>query len=359
MNGVMRALTVLAVTSTLAGCGGDDSGGDGSGGASGSGGSGTGGTGGNTKYPPQPGGYHVVGNQILDASGQVHHFHGVSRPSMEWNRRGESIAEYDFQLIKSWGANVVRLPLDQAYWLNDPDYKEYVRTYVDIIHDYGMDVILDLHHSQGSNLQATEGEQQRMADANSIVFWSEVAAAYKDDPHAVFELYNEPHDVSWDVWLNGGSAGGFEVAGMKQLYDAVRATGAENLVIVGGLDFAYDLKGLPQYAIPDGVNVAYASHPYDFNTKMPGSWDQDWGFLAATHPIVVTEFGRHPRSPVACDPAYPQQLIDYANAKGIGWIAWAWYTGGCTFPSLIEDYDGTPTDTGAMVKTELQALEAQ
>ena len=62
----------------------------------------------------------------------------------------------------------------------------------------------------------------------------------------LFELYNEPHDVSWRVWKSGGDAGdGCQAVGMQQLYDAVRATGAENLVIIGGLDWAYDLSGVP------------------------------------------------------------------------------------------------------------------
>ena len=36
---------------------------------------------------------------------------------------------------------------------------------------------------------------------------------------------------------------------MQQLYDTVRATGAQNLVIIGGLNWAYDLSGVP--AQPD------------------------------------------------------------------------------------------------------------
>ncbi len=51
-----------------------------------------------------------------------------------------------------------------------------------------------------------------------------------------FQLIQQ--DVPCSVWKNGGTGTwGFEVAGMQQLYNAVRATGAQNLVIVTGLEY--------------------------------------------------------------------------------------------------------------------------
>ncbi len=36
----------------------------------------------------------------------------------------------------------------------------------------------------------------------------------------LFELYNEPHDISWSVWLNGGDTGdGFTTPGMQAIYN--------------------------------------------------------------------------------------------------------------------------------------------
>jgi hypothetical protein len=115
-----------------------------------------------------------------------------------------------------------------------------------------------------------------MPDANSVTFWSEVAARYRDDGRVMFELYNEPHDVSWSVWKSGGAASdGFQAVGMQQLHDTVRATGAQNLVIIGGLDWAYDLSGVPANRI-DGYNIAYATHPYNKPGRRPYDWDRSW-----------------------------------------------------------------------------------
>ena len=81
---------------------------------------------------------------------------------------------------------------------------------------------------------ALELLQQRMADINSLAFWSEAAARYQNDGRVQFELYNEPHNVTWSTWKSGGpTSDGYQAVGMQQLYDTVRATGAQNLRKVG------------------------------------------------------------------------------------------------------------------------------
>lgn len=301
-----------------------------------------------TPQPTAPGGYYVSGASIYAADGTRHAFHGLDRPSLEWNSSGENLSESDYQAMATWGANVVRISMNQTYWLQGGDYQATVDQQVQWIEASGMDVILDLHWSDRA--QGAQPGQQRMADENSRTFWSQVAEKYKGDGRVQFELYNEPHDVSWEVWLNGGASGdGFTVVGMQGLYDAVRATGANNLVIVGGLDHAYDLKGVPSHRVK-GYNIAYASHPYDFPNKQPANWRQDWGFMASTDPVVLTEFGDISGN---CDTSYYSQLIQYADSVGASWTGWAWYVADCKFPSLIDDWSGTPTAAGAIVKAAL------
>jgi hypothetical protein len=307
-----------------------------------------------------PGGYYVNGNSVCTAKGAVHLFHGVDRPSLEFSTNGRNLSPQDFALMASWNANVVRIALNQDFWLAaSPYYTAAYPVLVDnTVHwaeDAGMDVILDLHWSdQGmiGSCSPTGNCQQVMADSNSITFWSEIAAKYKDDGRVLFELYNEPHNLDWAVWRSGGPSGtGWTVAGMQQMYDAVRAAGADNLVIAGGLDFAYDLTGVVGSGHLKGYNIMYATHPYNNATeKLPGNWDQYWGFLTATDPVIVTEFGD---SNASCPTDYSSQLIDFADMHKASWTAWAWYVGGCKFPSLITDWNGTPSEVGAVVKTAL------
>jgi len=306
-------------------------------------------------------GYHVVGNQVLDKNGAVHYFHGVDRPSLEWSAGGDHLSAGDFRLMASWKANVVRIALNQDYWLFGDGAKGYQTTVLQTVEwakQAGMDVILDLHWSDKGSQGTVAPAQQQMADANSLTFWQQVAAFYKDDGRVLFELYNEPHDISWDVWLGGGSAGDFKAVGMQQLYDAVRATGAQNLVIAGGLDWAFDLSGVATHPL-QGTNIMYATHPYsNQNWKPVSSFDQKWGYLTATAPVIVTEFGDND-SALACATDYSSAVIGYADRAGAHWTSWAWWVGGCSFPSLITDWAGTPSAPGQVVKDALARYATQ
>ncbi len=312
--------------------------------------------------PVAPGGYYVNGNTVCTANGRAHIFHGIDRPSMEWSHVGVNITRGDFALMTDWNANVVRIALNQDFWLpgsalSDPNYPALVDDAVSWAEMAGMDVFLDLHWSDRGVLGScapSSGCQQLMPDANSLTFWSQVAARYQNDGRVAFELYNEPHDVTWDVWRNGGPTfQGWQAIGMQQLYDTVRATGAQNLVVIGGLDWAYDLSGVPANRI-NGYNIVYATHPYtstDRTLRPPSDWDRAFGALTATDPVVATEFGV--LNDTSCTTDYDSLLIQYANDHFAGWTAWAWYPGGCTFPAVVTDWAGTPSATGSVVKTAL------
>jgi endoglucanase len=312
--------------------------------------------------PLAPGGYYVNGNTICTAAGRAHLFHGVDRPSLEWLSTGDNLSSGDFELMRSWNANVVRIALNQDFWLpgsalSDPDYPSRVEDAVAWAEAAGLDVILDLHWSDAGVLGGClpeQGCQQLMPDVNSLAFWREVATRFGADGRVQFELYNEPHQVSFELWKNGGlTQEGWQAVGMQTLYDAIRATGAENLVIVGGLDWAYDLSVVASQRIT-GHNIAYATHPYSDPAnpgRPPEDWSRAWGWLTRTDPVIVTEFGS--LFDPTCSTDYGAQVVQYADAHFASWTAWAWYPGGCEFPALIEDWQGTPSPSGAIVQTAL------
>jgi hypothetical protein len=325
--------------------------------------------------PVAPGGYYTNGTTVCTADGTAHLFHGVDRDSLEFEPGGDNISAQDFQLIAGWRANVVRIALNQDYWLSgaalySPSYQATVDQAVHWAEAAGLDVILDLHWSDEGNLGVTiaggksksdspgDSNQQQMADVNSKEFWREVATQYKGDGRVLFELYNEPNGISWDVWLNGGPVGtGFQAVGMQELYDTVRATGAENVVIAGGLDYAFDLSGVEANPI-QGHNIMYATHPYSSNDSI-GQWPASFGYLAAGDiaPVIATEFGDNSTT---CTGAWDTSLIAFANTYKISWTAWAWFPGGCSYPALLESNGAgwtnyVPTVQGVAVKAALLA----
>lgn len=316
-----------------------------------------------------PNGYYTSGSTVCTAAGQPHLFHGVDRPSLEFLSAGDHLSQADFVAMASWNANVVRIALNQDFWLqnatlHDPSYQATVDQALAWAEAAGLDVILDLHWSDQGNLgvttsgkkqnSSTDSNQQPMADANSITFWTEVATKYKGDGRVLFEMYNEPEDIAWSVWLAGGAASSFNAAGMQQMLDAIRGAGADNVVIAGGLHWAYDLSHVASQPL-SGYNVMYATHPYDKGDNAPSTWEASFGYLATKDiaPVIATEFGDFSSS---CSGAWDTQLIAFADAHEMSWTAWAWYpTGspGCNFPSLIVDWNATPTVQGAVVKSAL------
>jgi hypothetical protein len=213
--------------------------------------------------------------------------------------------------------------------------------------------------------------QQDMADAHSVTFWTQLATKYKNNPNVLFELYNEPKiggympsSANWDTWLNGGNSSGYTVVGMQKLYDTVRATGANNLVIIGGLAWAYDLTGVSSHAV-NGTGIIYNTHPYKSSTNSnPAGWTNYFGSLTAMYPVIATEYGDTSNSqPTACDPTFDSSFIPYANGKASGsnptnpmsWTAWAFYNANCNFPSLLQDTQFNPNATGKVVEAALTA----
>jgi endoglucanase len=327
--------------------------------------------------------YHVQGAQILDRNGRPHLFRGLDRPSLEWSCGGD-IVETDYQtMAQVWHANVVRLPLNQDCWIQDANNRAYDPSYSAVVDEqvmwakkYNMDVILDLHWSDrgdyavGYNcVQASNSNcQQDMADAHSVIFWQQVAARYKNEPQVIFELYNEPKiggympsTTNWDTWLNGGTSSSFAVHGMQELYTAVRNAGANNLVIVGGLAWSFDLSGVSSHAVA-GTDIIYNTHVYNQNPA--STWFAKFGSLAAMYPIIATEFGDHSGS---CSTGVVTDFTNYAKGNAVGgsnapgnklsWTAWAFYVPAtpCTFPALVNNDWVTPNAMGQVVQNALIA----
>jgi len=94
--------------------------------------------------------------------------------------------------------------------------------------------------------------------------------ASQGNPLVAFDLYNEPHDISDMIWRYGGTVSWKGVnlcaAGMQQMYDTVRATGAQNLVFVTGNSWG---NLWPSTAPLAGSNIVYAVHATPAPARRP------------------------------------------------------------------------------------------
>jgi len=315
--------------------------------------------------------YTVQGNAVLGSDGKPYLFHGIGRDSLEYDCKGDGF--FDAQHLAYmgpgtnsssgtyWYANTVRLPLSESYWLNGQpaqqctaaQYQSLIKTAVDSVTSLHLNVIIDLQWTDAGGQAAGGGAAWQMPDNDSVTFWKQVATIYASYSNILFELFNEPHPGQWSCWAASCTITNdtswvsdcvctqtftYQSVGMQALVDAVRGTGASNLVLVGGMNWGYDLSQIATYAIT-GTNVVYDTHPYPYNGKQPPNWDTSFGNISNTYAVISAESGEYD-----CGTSYISQLLSYFDAHRIGWIGWSWVSAGstCKYPQLITDYSGMP-----------------
>ncbi|HEV2348036.1 MAG TPA: cellulase family glycosylhydrolase, partial [Actinocrinis sp.] len=324
---------------------------------------------------------HVSGNHLVTAAGTNYRLLGVNRSSGEFaciqgNGMWDGPADQTMiNAMKTWNIHAVRIPLNEECWLGTSDvpaagtsgaaYQQAVKDYVNLLVANGMNVILDLHWTYGlytgsgagcSDVKATC--QKPMPDMQyTPTFWTQVATAFKGDNAVLFDLFNEPYPdaadgynsptAEWTCLRDGGTCNGigYQVAGMQTLVNAVRATGASNVLMVGGLAWTNDLSQWLAYEPKDPDNNIVASwHSYNFNACSNTScWNTNIASVAAKVPVQAGEIGQN-----SCAHDYIDQVMSWADTNGIGYTAWTWNPWGVCGSEgnvLINDWSGTPTST--------------
>ena len=360
----------------------------------------------------------VCGNRLVDAKGLVVQLRGVNVSGLEgvpiqgWDPANPwggntGTPTPDWNTIKNWGVNTVRLPINEASWLGsmcvdyggygvvmdkgvkrpnqpgqivraDPggNYQITVKKSVSDATAAGLYVILDLHLSAPGD--ACPNAQNAMADADhAIEYWTSLASSFKSYPNVLFELFNEPfldqaplqEASAWAALLSGkGTIGSFNdqgtpglikrswhPAGMQQMLNAVRATGATNVILTSTLAYssAMDgwLKNHPADTLSPGqigaVWHAYpaAGHPSQVSCMgLPSCSEKIMNsvreILTAGFPVVITEYGDKVGGNGA---PFASVLLPFADVNGISYLAWTWDPWAGTEYYLITDGAGHPS----------------
>ncbi len=307
------------------------------------------------KWPPV---LHVLGNQIVNPDDKPVWLQGANIVSLEWSAGGERVMKSALVAVEVWKANTIRLPVKEEYWFGKTTgqkdggaaYRQLVENVITLVANRGAYVVLDLHR-----FRAPKDEH--------VAFWKDAASTYKNHPAVLFDLFNEPHGISWEVWRNGGfvteptqpanadenatAAKSFQSPGMQRLVEAVRETGARNIVIAGGLDWAYDLSGIANgFALtePGGNGIVYSTHIYP--------WKRDWAgkvlLVADQHPIFVGEVGADIKK-MSFIPAEAQEdaatwvpeMLGLIQKHKLHWTGFSFHPKAS--PVMITDWNYAPT----------------
>ncbi len=358
----------------------------------------------------------VAGNHLVDPAGRPIQLRGVNRPSFEFvcvepkytPSRANGVNEGPFDQahvngMLAWGVNAVRIPLNEDCWLGKNPvkrtqtkviqlqgkaaktagkrmkkrYRAAVVEFVALLEANGITPIVDLHWSAPGRTLAAH--QYRAPDADhSIPFWRSVATTFLGDHSIIFDLFNEPLDVSWECLRDGCRVpnscadcetrnkpkGKYRSAGMQELVDVIRATGATQPLMIPGLDYSHDVSRWLEFRPTDPLNQLIVSvhnyhHPQfaESDAYGPAYWDSVLAPIAAQHPLVIGEFGEF-----GCGTERVTELMNWADDHGVSYLAWGWLPArpygdpDCTdlVPELVLDYEGTPAPTGVAIRTHMR-----
>jgi len=300
----------------------------------------------------------VSGTRIVDGTGAPIRLHGVNRSGTEyacaqgWGIFDGPSDQASISAMATWNVDAVRVPLNEDCWLGingvNPSYggaayRRAIVRYVRLLETNGMNPILDLHWSAPGDQLALG--QQKMPDLDHApAFWTSMARTFGQDQAVVLDLYNEPHDVTWACWRDGCTVDGWKAAGMQRLVTTVRAAGATNVLLLGGIGWSGDLTQWKAHMPSDPqAGLAAGWHLYDFGSCTTAAcWASNVAGVGGAAPVVLGEFGE-----TDCAHAFVDGLMAWADGQGIGYVAWTWDDwAGCGGPTVITDYDGTPTAFG-------------
>ena len=324
---------------------------------------------------------HVTSNRLETAEGKAVWLQGLCIDSLEWSAGGEKITQSVVVATSGWKANVIRLPVKEDFWFGRGKwqkkgegglaYRRLVDQAVEKAAAGGAYLVLDLHRFGAP--------MREHAD-----FWRDAATRYKNHPGVLFDLFNEPHGISWKIWRDGGDLRGPDnkigdvnpvennedqegaaSIGMQALVDAVRSTGARNVVIAGGTDWSYDLSGVINgFALAErgGNGIMYSHHNYPWKR----GWQKAVVDVALQHPIFIGEVGcpekwedfkfikegeRYEKLGPGCE--WPADMLGMIQKYKLNWTGFSFHPK-CG-PMVISDWNYTPTPYwGVYVKEALE-----
>ena len=254
------------------------------------------------------GALRVQGNRILDQSGQPVRLAGNS---LFWSNNGWGGERYYSAnvvgwLKTNWNASLVRVAMgvdDAGGYLENPAReKAKVKTVVDACLAAGLYVIIDWHSHHAEQYQP-----------QAVAFFREMATTYGNSPNVIYEVYNEPLQVSWT---------GVVKPYAQAVANAIRAIDPDNLIIVGTPTWSQDVDVAASSPLT-GTNIAYtlhfyaASHKASLRAKAQTALDRGVA-------LFVTEYGTCEASGAgAIDATSTQEWMDFMRTKNLSHCNWA------------------------------------
>lgn len=265
----------------------------------------------------------VVGNHLVDPRGKLVTLRGVSVLAPEHNAECQGCKpKPTAEMIgmaadasQGWHARVVRIPITRAAVKDTRlNLKTVIEPAVAAATRANLYVIIDLH------LVDDYGPGGKVSQASLIEFWRPVARRYRDEPHVMFEVFNEP--IKPDNWETFRTF-------IQPVVDAIREEAPQNIILVGSPNWSTRVNEAARQPLK-GRNLVYVYHLYpNQGPASAANLESRFGAAAKSIPIMLTEFGWNPREPYADDVTrgttqeWGEPLRAYLDQRpNISWVSW-------------------------------------
>lgn len=218
----------------------------------------------------------VLGNKIVNKNNEAVSFAGNSFFWSNNNWGGERFyrASVVSWLKLDWGTTIVRAAMgvdESGGYLEDKlANKNRLKVIVDAAIEQGMYVIVDWHSHHAENY--TE---------EAVAFFKEMAQLYGGYDNVIYEVYNEPLDVSWSNTIKPYA---------EAVIAGIREFDPDNLILVGTPNWSQRVDEAAADPITSSSNIAYVLH---FYSVYHGDWLRGVANKALNlgAAIFVTEWG--------------------------------------------------------------------
>jgi endoglucanase len=249
----------------------------------------------------------VNGNQIR-AGGQPASFAGNS---LFWSNTGWGGERYyNANVVRwlktDWKSNIVRAAMgvdDSGGYLHDRNGNlGRVRAVVDAAIANDMYVIIDWHSHHAESYRS-----------DAIAFFQDMARTYGTRNHVIYEIYNEPLQISWSGTIKPYA---------QAVISAIRAIDPDNLIVVGTPTWSQDVDVAAADPIA-GTNIAYTLH---FYAGTHGQFLRDKAQVALNRGVAlfVTEWGSvNADGNGGVNTTETNNWMNFLKARGISHANWA------------------------------------
>lgn len=247
---------------------------------------------------------NVNGKDIVDKDGNSVVLRGMS---LFWSQWGGQY--YNKETIKwlrdDWKCTVIRaaMGVEGGAYLDNPEAEfQKVKAAIDACIELGIYVIVDWHdHRAEEHLE------------ESKAFFERISSDYGNYPNIIYELYNEPLNVSWNDVLKPYH---------EEVISVIRKNDPNNIIVAGTPNWSQDVEDVINKKL-EGSNIAYSFHFYS-STHKQELRDKAIQAINAGIPLFVTEWGMSEANGNGIiDNTSLNEWADFLEAYNLSWCNWS------------------------------------